>query len=337
MCKVKDASQLTTLAEVAIHFSSHQRCLEHIEKWLWKGKVSCPECCNEKIYRCNGGKVLKCSKCKRRFSMLTGTIFENTQLSLDKWFMAIFLICNNKKGISSRQLAAHIGVTQSTAWFLSHRIRSAFGQSKEKMKGIVCMDETFVGGANGNRHIDKKVKNKKDRTFIDKHTVHGMIDCDGKLRCTAIKSTKVWHLQPSVKRNVEQGTLIVTDEWPSYKGLGMNYGGDYPHYVVNHKKRKFVSPEGASTNTVENAWSHLKRMFYGTYNFVTKKHVQKYLDEYVYRFNSRDLTQGERFAMVFSSSNTPLPYKTLVHGKKEKTIRSKDNREGGLGNRNAFA
>lgn len=193
-------------------------------------------------------------------------------------------------------------------------------QTSEKMKGTVTIDECFIGGANGNRHIDKKVSNKPNRTFKDKHTVQGFIDGDGKLKCVAIKSTKNWHIQPSVKRHVEKGSVIITDEWKAYKALGYDYGGEYEHLVVNHKARKFLSPEGGTTNTVENAWSHLKRLFYGTYNKVSRKHLQKYLDEFTFRFNNRGESHDAIFALIIGNIKGSLPYKQLVYGK-EKTAR----------------
>jgi transposase-like protein len=341
MCKVKDLTSFRTLMDVSNHFSNEQTCLDYLEQWGWKGNAYCRKCHSKKLYKCDSGKLFKCSECPNSFSIKTGTIFENSKLPLQKWFMAMYLLANNKKGISSRQLAGYIGVTQKTSWMMMHKIREAMPQATEKMKGVVAMDECFVGGKNKNRHIDKKVQNKPDRTFKDKHSVHGFMDGEGQLRCFAIKDCKQKTLLPSVRRNVEAGSVIITDELHAYKELDKSWGGEYEQLMVNHSARKFLSAEGATTNTVENAWSHLKRMFHGTYNMVTFRHLQKYLNEYVYRFNSRDTSHEERFRCIFDSIHNPITYKMLINGKEKrkpetKERKGKNNRSGESGGDDAF-
>jgi transposase-like protein len=314
---LKSPLEFKTLIEVATYFKDEKKCLSYLKQSVWRGSVDCPRCKCKKVYHHKDGVRYSCSGCKEGFTLKVGTIFESSKVPLCKWFMAMYLISINKKGCSSHELGKHIGVSQKTAWFMAHRIRKTFKQSDNKLSGYVAIDECFCGGVNGNRHIDKKVKNRKDRTFKDKHTVHGFIDSEGKMKCVVIKSTKNWHIQPSVRRHVEKGSVLITDEWKAYKGLGTDYGGEYEHLVVNHKARKFLSPEGGTTNTVENAWSHLKRMFYGTYNRVSKKHIQKYLDEFTFRFNNRENNNAFKFAYLLSNITGNLTYKQLTHGKEK--------------------
>lgn len=307
--KVKSPTEFSSLIEMITYFKDEKTCLKYIEQVMWGGIIDCPYCGNCKIYRYRDGINYKCAGCSGKFSLKVGTIFESSKIPLVKWFTAIYMLCVNTRGCSSYQLAKQLGTTQKTGWFMAHRIRKAFITPYKKLSGVVAVDECFCGGANINRHIDKKVKNRKDRTFKDKHTVVGFISND-RVVCEVIPSVKVEDLIPCVMRTVEKGSVVVTDEWPAYKRL--NY--EYVHSVVSHHERKFVSTEGLSTNKVENMWSHLKRMFYGTYNWVSKKHVQRYVDEFTFRFNNREYGQSFKVNLALFNIKGSLPYKKLVYG-----------------------
>jgi transposase-like protein len=239
--------------------------------------------------------------------------------------MAMYLMINNTRGISSYQLARQIGVTQKTAWFMGHRIRKTFKQDEEKLSGMVAMDEAFVGGRNANRHIHKKVKNNNDRTFVDKVTVIGMLSAQKGLKCYMIKTTRNHHLQSAVRLNVESGSHIITDEWKGYQGF---YEGEYTHSTVNHSARKFYSEDGLSTNGVENVWSNLKKMMMGTYNWVSRRHFQKYMDEFTFRYNNRKNKESINFGSLLKKVNHSYPYKLLKYGEdQERTYTYQDGRE----------
>lgn len=309
MCQVRSPFEFKSILELVTYFKDEKTCLKSIEEHFWGGEIHCPHCGMDKIYRFSDGIRYKCSGCSGQFTLKIGTIFENSKVPLVKWFLAMYLISVNTRGCSTRQLAREIGVTQKTAWFMSHRIRKAFIQDTDKLEGVVAIDECFCGGVNGNRHIDKKVKNKADRTFVDKHTVVGFRN-EEKIRCKVVKNTKVMHLIPAVYQNVKKGSVVITDEWRAYQRLN----NDFTHSVVGHHKRQFISAEGLSTNGVENMWSVLKKMFYGTYNWVSVRHVQKYIDEFVFRFNNRKETISIKFAQMLSKISGALPYKKLVYG-----------------------
>lgn len=310
MCStIKSPAEFKSLISLLQYFKDEKTCLSYIEQTYWEGSPYCPHCACKKVYRFTDGVKFRCSDCKKVFTLKKGTIFENSNVPLVKWFMAIYFLSINTGGCSCRELAKHLEVRHATAWFMMHRIRNSFKQDKTKLEGVVQVDECFCGGANSNRHIDKKVKNRKDRTFKDKHTVVGFVGED-RVICEVIPSTQIVDLIPCVFRRIKEGSIVVTDEWPAYKRLN----NAYVHSIVSHHERKFISAEGGTTNRVENLWSHLKRMFYGTYNWVSKKHIQRYIDEFTFRFNQREQNASTKFAEVISNIKGWLPYKTLVHG-----------------------
>lgn len=309
MCsKIKSPEQLKSLLEVSSYFNSEKRCLEYLEQWLWEGKMKCPGCKVDNFYRYSNGVRLKCKVCSRYFTAKIGTIFEGSKLPMVKWFMAIYLIANNKKGIASTQLATSIGVTQKTSWFMLHRIRKSLDQSDVKLQGIVSSDEAVVGGKNKNRHSEKKLAYSYGRNFKDKVPVLGMMEKDGLVKTVVLPSMRHSLIKYEVLNTVKRGSILVTDEYGAYKSMKKYY----QHCINNHLKRMYVSKEGYSSNNIEGFWSHLKRMIIGVYHGVSRKHLQKYCDELTFRFNTRSLNTGERFKLLISKINTPIKYKQLI-------------------------
>jgi transposase-like protein len=183
-------SQFKNLQQLLDFFKDDATCKEYYEQKRWGGNVACPHCGSLKIYRTNRG--FKCGEklCTKKFSVTVGTIFENTKISLRIWFAAVYLISTSKKGISSLQLAEQLGITQKTAWFLNHRIREMLKDNdKEKLSGVVAVDETFVGGKNKNRHADKKAPQSQGRSHVDKTPVVGLIQINGKVRTFVVANT----------------------------------------------------------------------------------------------------------------------------------------------------
>ncbi|MFP3835600.1 IS1595 family transposase [Chryseobacterium sp. SIMBA_028] len=238
-------------------------------------------------------------------------MFENSKISLRKWFMSIWLVTSHKKGISSIQLSKDIGVTQKTAWFMLQRIRACFGiENGNELEGVVECDETFIGGKNKNRHKDKKVKNSQGRSFKDKTPVMGMLQRDGKMNAFVVPDTKRSSIQPLVCRYVNpETTTLISDEWLGYTGLDKYYD----HRIIDHSKKEYVSLQDSSvhTNNIEGSWNILKKSVSGMYNHVSKKHLQKYVDEFVYRFNLRKVSDQEKFRYLLSNSNIRTKYKEL--------------------------
>lgn len=309
MCnKTKSPFEFNNQIDLITYFKDEKTCLKYIEEWLWEGNIRCLYCGHYTVYRYSNGVRFKCKNCKEYFSAKVGTIFESSKLPLVKWFLAMYLIGSYKKGISSCQLARELGVTQKTAWIMAHKIRNAMRKvDAEKLEGVIEVDETFVGGKNKNRHKDKKVKYTEGRTFQDKTPVVGMMQRGGELRCTVTSDTKIVSIRPVILDNIKEGSTLYTDEWAAYKTLPLSY----KQAAVDHSKGMYRNGD-VCTNAIESFWSHLKRMIIGVYHKVSRKHLQRYVDEITFRFNSRHMKQGERLRLMFTQIRCPLNYKKLI-------------------------
>lgn len=274
------------ITEVYKKFPTHQSCIAHLEAVRWHSMPICPYCKSTKQTPLHKEYRYHCNNCNTSFSVTVGTIFHKTKLDLQKWFVSISLVLNAKKGISARQLGRDIGVTKDTAWFMLMRLRRAFADYGELLKGIVEADETYIGGKNKNRHHDKKVKHAQGRNTADKVAVFGMIERGGRVRAQKVKDTKKNTLQRIIKKSIEKGANLMTDEWRSYRGLDMKY----IHSIVCHNRGQYV--DGIKhTNTIESFWSLLKRGIIGQYHYVTAKYLNKYIDEFCFRYNNRSNVQ----------------------------------------------
>lgn len=319
-------SDFNSIVEIMRVFSTEQKCIEHLEALYWNNTPVSPFDSTSKVYKCKDNKY-KCKNTGKYFNVKTATLFDNTKIELPKWFVAIWLITSHKKGISSIQLGRDLNVTQKTAWFMLQRIRACFGVENDlddKFEGICEADETFVGGKNKNRHKDKKVAQSQGRSFKDKTPVLGVLQrgtteiVDGKkvihsqskVKCIVASNTKRESIQPFIKAVVEKDSVLISDEWLGYRGLE----NIYDHHVVDHGKKQYVdfdNPE-IHSNSMEGFWSTFKRSYNGTYNWWSKKHMQKYVDELVYRFNLRGMKESERFNYLILNSGVRTKYKDLT-------------------------
>lgn len=307
MCKSKQ-KKFSNLIEVMMHFSDKEVCKEYLAKMRWSKGVVCPHCENgEKIYTMKSG--YKCAKCRKPFSVTKGTIFENSAIPLQKWFAAIWLITSHKKGISSLQLHRDLGITQKSAWFLLQRIRYAIRtQSFNKpLENIVELDETYIGGKNKNRHASKKVSNAQGRSTKDKTPVFGLVERNGRLTAMRVRNTTKATVMPIITKNVSLDAKIMTDEWKAYSGLSSLYA----HEIVKHGQGEYVVGK-CHTNTIEGFWSLLKRGIIGIYHNVSSKHLDAYVDEFEYRYNTKNITCVERFDNMLSLCNSRITYKNLI-------------------------
>lgn len=303
---IKSVFELTQI------FSTEQDCIEYYEDLRWNGIVVSPFDPTSKVYKCKNNQY-RCKNTGKYFNVKTGTMFENSKVSLRKWFMAIWFVTSHKKGISSIQLGKDIGVRQATAWFMLQRIRACFGiENNNELEGIVECDETFIGGKNKNRHKDKKVPHSQGRSFKDKVPVMGMLQRDGKMNAFVVPDTKRKSIQPLIHKYVKPETtqIIISDEWWAYKGLSKHFN----HRIIDHSKKEYVNLQDNTihTNNIEGSWNILKRSVSGMYNHVSKKHLQKYVDEFVYRFNLRKVSDQEKFRYLLSNSNIRTTYQELT-------------------------
>jgi len=297
--------KINSLLQLLDHFKEEKTCIEYLEKQRWDGEPVCPFCGEKHIYRTNRG--YKCAKCHKKFSVTVGTVFENSKIKLNIWFAAIYLCTAHKKGISSLQLHRDLGVTQKTAWFMLHRIREIMKiKAPEMLSGTIEADETFIGGHNKNRHIGKKVKESQGRSVKDKTPVFGMMN-EGMVKTRVVKDTKASTLKPIIKSMVENGSIVVTDEWHGYDNLS----SDFKHEIINHNEGQYVK-NGFHTNGIEGFWSLFKRGVYGIYHSTSKQHLNRYCDEFSYRFNTRGINDVGRFSLSLTRVKGRLTYNQLI-------------------------
>lgn len=286
-------------------------CKKHLEQVRWNGHVSCIHCGNAKVYRTNRGFVCSDRKgCRKKFSVISGTIFENTKLPLSTWYMAIYLVQTSKKGISSLQMATQLGISQKTSWFLLHRIRFMMKSNFiGKYMGDVQVDETYVGGALKNKHKSKKTKEDIKKQI----PVVGILQSDGTVRTFVVKKPDATTLHKVIEDNVEKnGSTVTTDAFMPY----VNLRKKYTHVRVNHKKGEYVvqiDSKRYHTNGIENFWSIFKRGIFGIYHGVSPKHLHRYCSEFEHRNNNRKFTGEEKFSTAMNKcENIRLKYKTLI-------------------------
>lgn len=294
-----------SILELVSTFPDEQSCIDHLEEIRWGGKVVSPFDEKSKVYKCSNNRY-RCKETGKYFNVRTNTLFENTKVALQKWFLAIWLITSHKKGISSIQLSKDINVTQKTAWFMLQRIRNCFGIDDTTLSDEVEVDETYVGGKNKNRHAKKKVKNAQGRSNKDKTPVVGLVQRGGKLVAKKVEDVKTKTLTKEVQSIVKNAT-VYTDEWVGYNLLKRMY----KHEIVKHGQGEFVSGK-AHTNTIEGFWSLLKRGIIGIYHFVSKKHLQYYVDEFVFRYNLRKISDSERFNGMLKRFEKRITYSQLI-------------------------
>ena len=285
-------------------FPDEESCVKYFEKLRWGDNVVSPFDPNSKVYKCANGKY-KCRNTGKYFDVKTGTVFAGTKMPLRCWVFAIFLFMSHKRGISSCQLARDLGVTQKTAWNMLHKIREFMkSQNNRTVSGDVEIDETFVGGKNKNRHKDKKVEKCQGRSFKDKVPVFGVLQRGGHASAIVVPDTKASTLKPLITHLIQENSNVFTDGW-EYSGLD----GSYRQYSVDHGHalygKHITTIDGelidVCTNGIENVWSHFKRMIFGTYYKVSKIHLQRYVDEFIFRFNTRKFGEIERFELFLRS------------------------------------
>lgn len=295
MSTVRERPQ--TLLEAVRYFSDPDTCHAEMVRYKWQGgKLSCPKCGGDQIGEIKSRRMSQCKAkgCRKQFSAKVGTIFEDSPLGLDKWFVCVWVIANCKNGISSCEVSRALGVTQKTAWHMLHRIRLAMKtRSFKAIVGEIEGDEPFVGGKAKSMH--KGRRKAVGRATVGKVIVQGLLQRGGDVRCTIALNQKTATLQAIVRANVEPGATLYTDTLASYRGLH----AEYIHQMVDHAK---CYVEGrVHTNGMENFWSLLKRGIAGTYVAVAPVHLIHYVDEQAYRFKKRKGTDYTRFVDVIGA------------------------------------
>jgi transposase-like protein len=273
--------QAIDLCELIERFGSETKCREYLEGLRWPHCLHCPKCQSDKISRVYDRNQFDCDSCRYQFSVTSGTIFHDTHLPLWKWFLATYLICESRKGMSANQIKRVLGISYKTAWYLCHRIRAAMKAvgPQPQLDGTIEVDETYVGGKFPSR----------TRRHENKSIVIGIRQRGGELRMFHAKDVKSGTLAKYIRENVnaKDVDVIVTDEWAAYPKAMIQAGvHGTKHETVNHKSKEYVRGD-IYTNTVESAFSLLKRGIIGTWHKVSAKHLQAYLDEMCWRFDNR--------------------------------------------------
>jgi transposase-like protein len=270
-----------SLLEMLNKFDTDEKCREILTKLRWPEGVTCPRCKERKVCYLESRKQFECASCSYQFSVLTGTIFNDTHLPLEKWFAATLLLCEAKKGMSACQVQRTLGVSYKTAWYLCHRIRAAMVQvDKPMLDGKIEMDETYIGG--------KDKGSLGGRGTANKEIVIGIRKRNGDLRLFHAKDVKAKTIARFIKENVSKDVeVIFTDDFASYPAAMQQAGVPQArHKTITHSKKIYVLGD-THTNTIENAFSLFKRGVRGTWHHVSAKHLASYLEEMTFRFNRR--------------------------------------------------
>jgi len=273
-----------SLMEILKKFDTEEKCIEHFERIRWPNGLVCIKCGSSRVMKFKAlGKTKKvrhlyeCKDCHYQYSVTAGTVFHDSHLPLTKWFLAIYLICSAKKGVSAKHLQRHLSIGYEAAWYMAHRIRLAMQEDQDfcqKFAGICEVDETYKGG---------KSKGPRGRGAANKVPVVAIKErTSGKILLKAVKDVKKSTLANFIRNYVQPGAEIHTDEFPSYLWLDAS---EFVHNSVNHKET-YVKAGNIHTNGIENVWSLFKRAITGVFHKVSAKYLPLYLNEFAFRFNN---------------------------------------------------
>lgn len=320
MKKVEFDKDELNLIELAQNYSDENKARELLESLRWPNGPVCPHCKCDDVYKLtpkpagpSRGKRRKmrqglycCAACRKQFTVTVGTVFESSHIPITKWMMAMFILCSSKKSISAHQLHRMLKITYKTAWFMAHRIRYAMGPNNAnaaKLKGIVEIDETYVGGKG-----DSRTK------AIRKTPVVALIERGGQMRTKVVSNVTQKNILSEIDQCVSNDAVINTDESGVYRNRLKHFKR---HHVVNHSKYEYLKRNADGTwsgvNSCESFFALLKRAVHGSWHHVSRQHLPKYAGEFAFRWNHRNISDGARFVKsVESIEGKRLTYRQAV-------------------------
>lgn len=263
-----------TIKQFRSQFPDDATCLDYIFKARFGSDFACPHCGKAGFYPIKKRKCYCCAWCGFQIHPVSGTIFHKSPTKLSNWLFAIYLVANSRNGVSATTLQRHLGCTYKTAWRIAHKIRSLMGQDAESLNGTIEADETYIGG-----------KRKGKRGYSDKIPVMGMVERGGRIKSNKIPDSQTHTLLKQIRDNVMFGSRVITDDYGAYKAHKIKRLG-YSHDTINHSKEQYAKGD-IYTNTIEGAFSQLKRSISGTYHSISAKHLQSYVNEFCFSYNAR--------------------------------------------------
>lgn len=301
-------AQSVNLVDLIDQFGSEDKCRAYLEALRWPDGVRCIRCGSAKISRIAKRAQFDCDACRYQFSVRAGTIFHDSHLPLWKWFLAVYVIGESKKGISANQLKRMLGVSYKTAWYLCHRIRAAmFDTDPEPLTGIIEADETYTGNAPfrfGRRMPGRSVGGNKA-------AIIGAVERGGRVRLKVSDRVDRKALHEFLRAVIaDEAEAIYTDDYSAYDGIADE---NTRHETVTHSRREWVQGD-VHTNTMEDVWSLFKRSVIGSYHHLSVKHLQAYLDELAFRYNNRENEYLFRDTLLKLTGAESLPYAELIAG-----------------------
>ncbi len=282
------------IIQIFQRFPTQKDCISHLEKARWNGTPRCPYCTSTRTTRMQLRH--HCYECHTSFSVTVRTIFHHTHLPIQKWFLAVILILNAKKSVSALQLSRDLKVNKNTAWRIAMQIRKAMTQAEQRnlLTGIVEMDETYIGGKPRKGSGDHTSKRGRG---TDKATVIGAVEREGRVTARSVMKGKLKgrNLRSFVREKIDaKDAMLITDEYTGYRGMERVL----PHAVINHSRTYADGP--IHTNTIEGFWALLKRGMFGQFHSVSRHHLQRYIDEFCYRYNLRHEKPESAFDMTIN-------------------------------------